>query len=152
VQDRLRAEDITNYLPEANRVVGVALQPGRRIVFLALRDPYGPFIPRKLTTRHHRLRGRWLPRPCRWKAPSPKTGRRLGHVYQADGTPVPFANVRLFSRIECDAPSWVGIIPRYRRGGAFQWDFVLQPLLDRIVAVDPRRRVPRRSFQRNGTA
>ena len=27
----------------------MALQPGRRIAFLALRDPYGPFVPHQLT-------------------------------------------------------------------------------------------------------
>ena len=58
VQDRFSAADITNYqieikpgeAPEGrNKVVGVALQPGGRIAFLALRDPYGPFIPRTIT-------------------------------------------------------------------------------------------------------
>ena len=46
VQDRLIASKITNYAADANRIVGVALQPGRRIAFLALRDPIGPFVPR----------------------------------------------------------------------------------------------------------
>ena len=44
----LLSHDITNYLPAGNRVVGVALQPGRRIAFLALRDPIGPFVPRTI--------------------------------------------------------------------------------------------------------
>src|SRR5206468_1849508 len=37
VQDRFKTENITNYDVEANHVVSVALQPGGRIVFLALR-------------------------------------------------------------------------------------------------------------------
>ena len=44
VQDRLDKFDITHYDVEANQVVGVALQPGRRIAYLALRDPFGPYI------------------------------------------------------------------------------------------------------------
>ena len=49
VQDRLKPEDLTHYAIDGNQVVGVALQPGRRIAFLALRDPYGPFVPHQLT-------------------------------------------------------------------------------------------------------
>ena len=45
VQDKLRADEITNYLIDRNQVVGVALQPGRRIAFLALRDPVRPVRP-----------------------------------------------------------------------------------------------------------
>ena len=40
---------ITAFAPEANRAVGVALQPGRRIAFVALREPFGPYVPRTMT-------------------------------------------------------------------------------------------------------
>ncbi len=49
VQDKFTAEDITHYSLDGNAVVGVALQPGGRIAFLALRDPIGPFVPRTIT-------------------------------------------------------------------------------------------------------
>ncbi|HMC78364.1 MAG TPA: CARDB domain-containing protein, partial [Vicinamibacterales bacterium] len=49
VQDRLGAADIAAFGVDGNRVVGVALQPGRRIAFLALRDPFGPFVARQIT-------------------------------------------------------------------------------------------------------
>jgi len=54
VQDRVAANNITNFSVDGNKVVGVALQPGRRVAFLALRDPIGPFVPRQP---HHDERG-----------------------------------------------------------------------------------------------
>ncbi len=44
VQDRLAASAITRYLVDGNAIVGVALQPGRRIAFLGLRNAVGPFV------------------------------------------------------------------------------------------------------------
>jgi len=49
VQDRRAASDISNYAMLDNRIVGVALQPGRRIAFIGLRDGVGPFVPRSLS-------------------------------------------------------------------------------------------------------
>ena len=46
VQDKLGPEAITAFSPEGNRVMGVALQPGGRIAFVALREPMGPLVPR----------------------------------------------------------------------------------------------------------
>ena len=37
------------YQPEANEALGVAVQPGGRVVFLYLRDGIGPFVPRTIT-------------------------------------------------------------------------------------------------------
>ena len=48
VQDKFKTENITNYTPEANKVVSVALQPDHRIAYIALRDPVGPFVPRQI--------------------------------------------------------------------------------------------------------
>ena len=49
VQDKLGPEAITAFSPEGNRVMGVALQPGGRIAYIALREPMGPLVPRQLT-------------------------------------------------------------------------------------------------------
>src|SRR4029079_3113760 len=48
-QDKFTPENISHYVCDGNKVVGVALQPEGRIAFLALRDPVGPFIPRTIT-------------------------------------------------------------------------------------------------------
>ena len=45
VQDKAPASDITAFRPEGNRAVGVALQPGRRVAYVALREPIGPMEP-----------------------------------------------------------------------------------------------------------
>ena len=49
VQDKLPAGDIVTFRPEDNRAISVALQPGRRIAFVALRKPVGPLVPRTMT-------------------------------------------------------------------------------------------------------
>lgn len=142
VHDRVKAEDIAGFDPEVNRVVGVALQPGRRIAFVALRDPIGPFIPRQISiSAGVDLRGQPM---APFTGPmeitvGPEAGVVNGRVIRADGTPVPFANVRLFYLIDCGAgPAWVGIASKSADGeGRYAWDYVLRQLPDKIVAVDP---------------
>ena len=46
VQDRLSPELITAFQVAGTRVSGVALQPGHRLAYIALREGLGPFEPR----------------------------------------------------------------------------------------------------------
>jgi hypothetical protein len=141
VQDRLIASGITNYAPEANRVVGVALQPGRRIAFLALRDPIGPFVARAITISNVKdLRGTAM---SPWSGPMETTVNTdgavvRGRVLDASGAPIPFADVRLFYQIDCGVePQWVGISAKTAdEQGRYSWDYVAKPLLNRILAVN----------------
>ena len=141
VQDRLDSSAITNYAIAGNRVVGVALQPGRRIAFVALRDPYGPFIPRQITISNvSDARGNAMaPWTGAMEATVPPTGGVVsGRVMNADGTAVPLANVRLFTQLVCesDEPNWVGISSKPAdEAGRYQFDYVPR-LPDRILAVN----------------
>lgn len=139
VQDQYEKIDITNYAPEENEVVAVALQPGKRIVFLALRDPVGPFIERQITVSDvSDLRGNVM---ASWTGPIEATitepGAVLsGKILEADGTPVDMAEVRYFiSNGEC---GWVGISAK-RAGvdGSYGWDFVVKNRRGKIIAIDP---------------
>lgn len=138
-QDKAKPEDITNYTSTSNRVVGVALQPGRRIVYLAFRDPIGPYVPEQLTiagvwdVHGHAMPAQTLPIETTLDAGGVVSGR----VIQADGTPVPNANVRLFYLLNCGDPAWVGISSKWAdANGQYSWNFVGNTLPDRIVAVD----------------
>ncbi|MCU1382351.1 MAG: LamG domain protein jellyroll fold domain protein [Acidobacteria bacterium] len=155
-QDKARAEDITNYTLATNRVVGAALQPGRRIVYLALRDPVGPYVPEDLTiaglsdVHGHAMPAQTLPIETTVDAGGVVSGR----VLKADGTPVPNANVRLFYLLTCDIPHWVGISSKWADAdGRYSWNLVGNVLPDRIVAVDEETgefRDVRFSLQRSG--
>ena len=141
VQDRLKPEDLTHYAIDGNQVVGVALQPGRRIAFLALRDPYGPFVPHQLTVSGVAdARSQAMPAAS---VPIESTmtddgGVVTGQVIRADGTPVPFANVRLFYILQCDlGPQTIGVSSKTADAqGRYGWDFVSNRMIDQIVAVD----------------
>ena len=143
VQDKVRLEAITNYAIPGNAVVGVALQPGRRIAFMALRDPYGPHVERSLTINNVKdPRGKVIApaaMPIKWTVKD-QAGRVSGQVLRADGTPAAFVNVRLLYREPCDIQEvrWIGISSKQTDAdGRFSWDFVLTALPARIVAVDP---------------
>src|SRR5207249_9945136 len=97
VQDSVPAAQIANYAIQNNRVLGVAEQPGRRIVFLALRDPVGPYVPRAITFtglddgRGHTLTSQSVP----IEATVDHGGVVTGKALTADGTPLAGADVRL---------------------------------------------------------
>jgi 5-hydroxyisourate hydrolase-like protein (transthyretin family) len=142
VQDKAKIEAITNYAIDGNAVVGVALQPGRRIAYLALRDPFGPLVPRNLTinnvtdARGHALAPQTLPMQA---TVTDDAGIVSGQVLKADGTPAAYANVRLFYRSPCETAEtqWIGISSKTTdANGRYSWDFVLTALPARIVAVD----------------
>ncbi|MEJ2166563.1 MAG: hypothetical protein P8X90_13600, partial [Desulfobacterales bacterium] len=137
VQDQFDRIDINNYAPENNAVVGVALQPGGRIAYLALRDPVGPFIERQMTILNAAdLRGQTMTDP--WTAPIEPTiltepyGVVSGKVLDAEGIPRPDADVRLFKYC---GDGWVGISAKSTDAdGSYIWDFVLPG--SKVVAVD----------------
>ena len=110
VQDKLDKIDITHYDVEANQVVGVAIQPGRRIVYLALRDPFGPYVPRTITVSdvQDRPARRWRARPVPMVSTINRMGAVVsGRVLRADGAAASDAEARLFTFVYCpDAGSW----------------------------------------------
>ena len=138
VQDQYERIDIDNYTPENNAVVGVALQPGGRIVYLALRDPVGPFIQRQMTIVNARdLRGQEMTGP--WTGPMEPTieddpyGVVSGTVLNADGTPVPYADVRLFTAF---CGGYRGVSAKTTDAdGNYTWDFVFSA--SKVVARQP---------------
>ncbi|MGE5199651.1 MAG: hypothetical protein ACM3H9_08425, partial [Rhodospirillaceae bacterium] len=144
VQDRLSADRITAFEPEANRAVGVALQPGRRIAFVALREPFGPYVPRTMTVAGvEDLRGHGM---AAWTGPMEATiGDRgavvSGRIIQGDGTPVAGAEVRLFAILPCGAggdANRVGISSKLAdEQGRYSWDFVNSDLRAAITAIEP---------------
>ncbi len=141
VQDRLAASSITNYLVEGNAVVGVALQPGGRIAFLALRDPVGPFVPRVVTVSGvEGVRGGPMPAATVPILATVTDAGALvrGQVRNADGTPVPFANVRLL--VNPCGPTRAnlrGISSKTADAeGRFSWDFAVRGFANRVLAVD----------------
>ncbi len=140
VQDKFAPDKITNYAADGNQVIGVALQPDHRIVYLGLRDPVGPYVPRSITVSGvSDLRGQPI---VSGTMPIESTvddvaGVVSGRVLHADGSPVPFASVRLFYPCPAgDSIVWVGISSKNTNAsGQYSWDYVLSS--PRIVAVDP---------------
>lgn len=144
VQDRLAKAQITNYSLEDNQVVGVALQPGNRVAFIALRDPIGPFVERSLTfdgvadRLGQSINGQAVPIRATIVDPAAVVS---GTVLNPDGTPLEGAEVRLFHQIEvltedgCMS-SWYGISDKFTKTGAkYGWDYVLKGT-NKIVALD----------------
>ena len=139
VQDRLAANDIVNFTIEGNKVVGVALQPGGRVAYLALRDPVGPFIARQLTVSGvTNGRGRAMAAEAAPIEPTVTNDASVvsGQVIGADGQPIPFASVRLLISNPCG--TLVGISSKSADDqGRFGWDWVANSGRNRIAAVTP---------------
>ena len=144
VQDNAKPQDISNYAADSNAVVGVALQPGQRIAFLALRDPLGPFVPRQLTVtnvadgRGQVMASQTVPMEVTVTDPGAVVS---GKVLQPDGTPLSLANMRLFYILYCvDGAVTVGISSKQADTNAqYSWDYVLKldaAGYDQIAAVD----------------
>ncbi|HOO47680.1 MAG TPA: carboxypeptidase-like regulatory domain-containing protein, partial [Deltaproteobacteria bacterium] len=139
VQDQFERIDITNYAPEENEVVAVALQPGARIVFLALRDSLGPFVERQITISNITdLRGHVMGDWTGVMEPTITEEGALisGQVLNADGTPVEDAEVRVyFDNGRC---GWYGVSAKSADAeGRYAWDFVLKNRKGKVVAIDP---------------
>lgn len=92
------AEDPATYRVADNRVLAVTLQPDRRLAFLLLERPIGPFIPRTLEVSGVQdLAGLAMPRTSRPILADPERGPGAhfkGRVVTPTGEPIPFASVR----------------------------------------------------------
>jgi hypothetical protein len=141
VQDKLRAEQVTAFSVPDNRVVGVALQPGRRIAFVALRAPVGRFVDRSITvqgvsdTAGQTLGSATVPITM---TVTNEGGVVLGQVLNADGSPAAFSEVRLFYEFKCnEEPVVLGIASQNTdMEGRFQFDYALLPPTLKLVALD----------------
>jgi hypothetical protein len=154
VQDRLTASGITRYLVEGNAVVGVALQPGRRIAFLGLRNAVGPFVSRQITisgvtdAQGRVMDAQTLPIETTVSDPAAVVS---GQVLSAEGQAVPFADVRMFMQF-CDRMVGLGSSVA-DSSGHFAFDWIRAGDANRATVVDPASGDGRRvdySIQRNG--
>lgn len=145
VQDKVGSLFITNYAAEQNKVVGISLQPGRRIAFVALRDPLGPFIPRAITVsnvadgRGNVMESATVPMEATIEAFG---GVVSGRILQADGSTVPGAEIRLVLQTMCpDSDDWidVGIAAKAAdMEGRYHWDYVRGgDFRVKEIAIDP---------------
>jgi len=141
------AEDNRNYtMPDHNvREESVRLQPDRRMVFLMLKEPVGPFVSRELS-----VLGVDDMAALTMEAQSLEVvadsdrgegGVVSGIVQGPDGTPIPFARIKYMQPIECPGCNWgIGWVKDYvistftaDEAGRYQIDFVLK---DGQVAID----------------
>ena len=135
------AEDVLNYEIPANDITEVSLQPDRRLAFMVLEKPVGPFVERSLTLSGVAdLRGNGMePTVVSVTRDLDRgTGGILnGQVVTADGRPVPFATVKYIQPLQypvfgggCNGSTDVQdfVITSYETGpeGRFAIDFVLQ--------------------------
>ncbi len=142
VQDKALAADITRFAVNGVRVVGVALQPGRRIAFVALAEGVGPFVPRTLTItdvtdrRNQALGTQALPIEV---TVTGAAGVVSGKVIGADGAPLGSAELRLLYMRQCgDEVTVVGITSKSAdNSGAYSFDYVLGGVTTKVIAVDP---------------
>lgn len=142
VQDGLSA-GITAFEVGGTRVTGVALQPGRRMAYLALREGIGPFEPRSLTVVD--VRDATGQSTGTVQVPIEITvgneaGVVFGQVRNAEGQALPFTTVRLFYEFQCGGqPTVSGVLEDIADAeGRYQFDYVLTaPQALRIVALDP---------------
>ena len=143
VQDRLSPELITAFQVAGTRVSGVALQPGHRLAYIALREGLGPFEPRSLVVMDVKdVAGQstgtvTMPIAITVGNAAAVVG---GQVRSADGSVMPFASVRLFYEYQCGPDRIVtGIAEDIAdETGRYQFDYVLNsPNALRLVVVDP---------------
>ena len=97
------AEELTNYTLEDNRANVSVLQTGNRLAFISLNKPVGPFIERSLTINNFTdYRGLTQSTETLPIMIDPELGDGAvyqGNVTQADGTPVPFAEIEYIQLI-----------------------------------------------------
>ncbi|MGE3957098.1 MAG: Ig-like domain-containing protein [Vicinamibacterales bacterium] len=145
VQDRLPEADITSFTAPDNRVVSVALQPGGRIAYLALREPVGPFVPRTIVVggvsdrAGHVLAGP-VSTPIQVTVGT-EAGVVSGRILAADGTPAAGATIRMFYEFNCGPDlNTVGVAEEIADiNGAYQFDYVLNApaMTVRFQVLDP---------------
>ena len=138
VQDRLAASGITRYLVDGNAVVGVALQPGRRIAFLGLRNAVGPFVPRQITIAGVTDAAGRVMEPQTLPIEATVTDSAAvvtGQVLSAEGQPLPFADVRMFMQF-CGATVGLGSSVA-DAAGRFAFDWIRGGTVNRASVSDP---------------
>src|SRR5690606_20683622 len=143
---RATAEQAAFYRVPDNRVLEVSLQPDRRLAFLMLAAPVGPFVERELTVHSVRdWRGLAMEADTRPIQADPERGtggRFLGRVVTASGAPVPFARVRyiqplfLDALFECFPKDFEVASFVADREGRFAIDFVLQNAHQGVCTAD----------------
>ncbi|NOY63798.1 MAG: hypothetical protein GXO97_00115, partial [Nitrospirae bacterium] len=107
--DEATAEDIKNYSVPAHTVEEAIMQPDRRLVFVMLDEPVGPFVNRELTiTNIKDMRGLSITEDTMVIKGDPERGVAgvvSGIVMEPDGTPVPFAKIKYVQ------PVWYQLCP-----------------------------------------
>lgn len=145
VQDRLPESQITAFSSPGNRIVSVALQPGGRVAYLALREPVGPFVPSSVAVNGVTDRsGNALAGPVTLPIAmtvGTEAGVVSGRVQNADGTPAPGAIVRMFYEFACGPDlNTVGVAEDVADAtGAYRFDYVLNApgMTVRLQVIDP---------------
>ncbi|RLA51345.1 MAG: hypothetical protein DRR42_10630, partial [Gammaproteobacteria bacterium] len=143
------AQTWANYLVEGNYVDQLELQAGRRLVFIAVDSPIGPFIDRSITVAGvNDFRGNASLDSTRTIIPDPGLGRGAtfnGQVLQAGGSPLPFARIEYLQPVlVCSLKGCfvkvLGISTLTAdASGRFALDFLLKDQYGKytIQAVDP---------------
>jgi protocatechuate 3,4-dioxygenase beta subunit len=133
--DKTYAENIENYSIENNTVIAAALQHDKRTVFLAARNPLGPFIERSLD-----IDG--LGSSPIEISLDDQAVVVSGRVLNADGTPVPMASVVFSYFLACDgltdSSRWAGIgMTHADENGHYSFDYITRKRPTRLVATNP---------------
>ncbi|OGC00091.1 hypothetical protein A2V82_13030 [candidate division KSB1 bacterium RBG_16_48_16] len=140
---KIAAQDVSRYTVPAHRIVDAKLQPDRRLVFLMLREPVGPFVSRALTANLiSDMRGNIRPSDTKEIMADPERGHGgvvSGIVQGSDGTPIPFARIKYIQPVHypnCPIPGShdepcsldTVIVPDLTTdaGGNYQIDYVLR--------------------------
>lgn len=157
-EDRKTRGQIAKYAVEDNEVVGVALQPGRRIAFVGVREGIGPYVPQALTVsdigdrRGQRLSAQTLDVDVRVDGAG---GVVTGRVVDAEGRRIPYATLRLLYEFSCGQETVVvGIAEKSADAdGRYAFNYVNVGPTAKIVAIDPETgefRAVRFGVQRSG--
>ncbi len=134
-----QVESVAPYAPEANGVIGASLQPSGRMVFVRLRDPFGPYIERKITIAGLTDRRGVLMSPLSQTTIMRATGTGVvvrGRVLTPEGQPITDAQV-LFYYLHDDGmgglvPVRIAVKPVEEDGG-YQYDYFGSHLIGRRV-------------------
>src|SRR4029077_6354227 len=119
------------FKPEGTRAVGTALQPGGRIVYVALREGLGPHTARAMTVSGVLDAGGQstgeVTVPIQTTV-TDESGTVSGQIKQADGTTLPFASVGMFYEFACpDGAGITGVAEDTAdANGRYQFDYVLK--------------------------
>ncbi len=144
VQDKL-ADGITAFEAAGNRVLSVALQPGGRIAFVALREPIGPFVPRTMSVKEVKDRAGHAMADIQTvpivTTVNSEAGVVFGKVLEADGTVAAGTSIRMFYEFTCGPDlEVVGVAEEIAdSNGQYQFDYVLNApgMTVKLVAIDP---------------